>query len=78
MRPAHQRPGLLESILHRPYKVECWACFHVFWLDRGQAETPWDWTCPDCMTRQRRDQVPDHLDAGILLTLFSLEDGACY
>ncbi|KAF9425863.1 hypothetical protein BGZ94_007160, partial [Podila epigama] len=56
MRSIRQRPGLLETIIKRPYKVECWACFHIFWLHRNGVDTPWDWTCPDCQTRQVRDK----------------------
>ncbi|KAG9323470.1 hypothetical protein KVV02_007795 [Mortierella alpina] len=56
LRPIHQKPGWLETMLHRPVRVECWACVQLSWLHRGQRETPSDWTCPRCLTHQKRDK----------------------
>ncbi|CAO3571790.1 unnamed protein product [Mortierella alpina] len=56
LRPIHQKPGWLETLLHRPVRVECWACVQLSWLHRGQRETPSDWTCSRCLTHQKRDK----------------------
>ncbi|KAF9283269.1 hypothetical protein BGZ68_005453 [Mortierella alpina] len=56
LRPIQQKPGWLETLLHRPVRVECWACVQLSWLHRGQRETPSDWTCPRCLTHQKRDK----------------------
>lgn len=59
LRPINHAPGWLETILMRPIRVECWSCLRLSWLHRGQREaTPYDWTCLNCQTHQRRDKVP--------------------
>ncbi|KAI8597965.1 Ima1 N-terminal domain-containing protein [Dissophora ornata] len=72
MRPIHQKPSWLETIVHRPIRIECWACLHPAWLHRSQRDaTPSDWTCPHCSTHQRRDKdgniepVPEMFDGSL-------------
>ncbi|KAF9437064.1 hypothetical protein BGZ76_002082 [Entomortierella beljakovae] len=59
MRPINQKPTWLETILLRPIKVECWSCLQFAWLHRNQQIAPSDWTCPNCLTHQRRDKNGD-------------------
>ncbi|KAK3847088.1 MAG: Ima1 N-terminal domain-containing protein [Linnemannia gamsii] len=70
LRPISRPPGWLESILMRPIRVECWSCLRPSWLHRGQRDaTPYDWTCPNCLTHQKRDKdgniesVPEMFDS---------------
>ncbi|KAF9905893.1 hypothetical protein EC991_001220 [Linnemannia zychae] len=54
----------------RPIRIECWSCLRPSWLHRGQRDaTPYDWTCPNCLTHQKRDKdgniesVPEMFDS---------------
>ncbi|KAG0049803.1 hypothetical protein BGZ83_005391 [Gryganskiella cystojenkinii] len=71
-RHIQDKPGWLETLIHRPIRVECWACFQCSWLHRGQKDaTPSDWTCPHCLTRQKTDKdgnilpVPEMFDGNL-------------
>ncbi|KAI7816739.1 Ima1 N-terminal domain-containing protein [Gamsiella multidivaricata] len=70
MRPIQQQPSWMETIIHRPIRVECWTCLRPAWLHRNQHDaSPLDWTCPNCLTHQKRDKdgtivpVPEMFDS---------------